>query len=239
MHEIGDLLVDLQTRCDRYGIPLESFLREKLQELDERGRTLATPSIAWYRDNATDYPKYLSQAFARQITPEEASGPTSYIEMLKKRINIEGREELASDLALKQNLLDEARGRCKSCGFVLTVSTMRVDHVVPLAEGGSNLRGNLQALCEPCNQGKADYVSSTILGAARPWFERRSDVLYGAVHLTRAKRFCVLLRDGNRCTICERDSSHTELVIVQRVPASAGGLPVYDNLRVVCSTCSD
>lgn len=43
------------------------------------------------------------------------------------------------------------------------VGSERVDHIVPLSEGGSNGRSNLQGLCEPCH----DVKSAAERAAAR------------------------------------------------------------------------
>ena len=52
---------------------------------------------------------------------------------------------------------------CAHCG---TASNLTIDHIIPLAKGGTNEVHNLQMLCEPCNAGKADshpYMTADIL----------------------------------------------------------------------------
>ena len=44
------------------------------------------------------------------------------------------------------------RGMCAYCKA--KISTYHVDHIIPLASGGSNDKHNIQLLCPPCNQGK-------------------------------------------------------------------------------------
>jgi 5-methylcytosine-specific restriction endonuclease McrA len=46
--------------------------------------------------------------------------------------------------------------RCAGCDRVFPYEALTLDHVVPVAKGGSNHRSNLQTMCEPCNQAKAD-----------------------------------------------------------------------------------
>lgn len=55
--------------------------------------------------------------------------------------------------------------RCAYCRANLKRVKKHVDHIKPLALGGSNGRGNLQYLCAPCNQSKSakdpvDYAKS-------------------------------------------------------------------------------
>lgn len=42
---------------------------------------------------------------------------------------------------------------CMQLGLV-TLATQR-DHIIPLAEGGSDDRGNEQGLCDPCHEAKS------------------------------------------------------------------------------------
>jgi 5-methylcytosine-specific restriction enzyme A len=49
--------------------------------------------------------------------------------------------------AIRKRVLAE-RPRCESCGALAT----DVDHIVPLAEGGTHERSNLRGLCRSCHR---------------------------------------------------------------------------------------
>lgn len=229
----------LSEKCLGAGLDPSAFLREKLVELQERKRILVTPARSWYRDNALKYDSLAEKLLARPLRDDERrvskSGLASLVE---RRLNPEEREQLAADSGLKQRLLDEAGGRCNVCGKELKLKTMEIDHRLPLAEGGSNDSLNLQALCRQCNQGKADYFEETAFAAARPWWERRGELVDGSVSLTDLKRYCALIRAGKRCQQCGTGPQHAELRVVLRVTSNEGGQPVFDNLIAVCPTCS-
>jgi hypothetical protein len=46
--------------------------------------------------------------------------------------------------------------RCKYCGDDSGTASLQVDHVIPVASGGSNSRENLITACQDCNGGKSD-----------------------------------------------------------------------------------
>jgi 5-methylcytosine-specific restriction enzyme A len=52
--------------------------------------------------------------------------------------------------------------QCQSCG---RSSKLTIDHIIPLAKGGSNDISNLQTLCTSCNSQKKHYFD--------PRFDRR------------------------------------------------------------------
>lgn len=63
----------------------------------------------------------------------------------------EGRHTAADVLAL----YDRQKGKCATCKCVVTLDNKHVDHIKPLARGGSNWPQNLQILCSPCNLRKS------------------------------------------------------------------------------------
>lgn len=48
--------------------------------------------------------------------------------------------------------------QCKSCGKSQQETTLNIDHIIPLALGGSNDLSNLQTLCVTCNSKKKHYL---------------------------------------------------------------------------------
>ncbi len=55
---------------------------------------------------------------------------------------------------LRESLSREQRGRCVYCRAKLRIS--HIDHIVPVAQGGTNDKANLQLLCAGCNLRKSD-----------------------------------------------------------------------------------
>jgi len=57
----------------------------------------------------------------------------------------------------KEALLEEQEYKCAndSCGLSINLSTSNCDHIIPLANGGTNEPENLQMLCIPCHKEKS------------------------------------------------------------------------------------
>ena len=68
----------------------------------------------------------------------------------RARAKASGGKHTDADIAA---ILDLQKGRCAYCR--IKFGKYQVDHIIPLARGGSNDRTNLQALCTPCNQAKS------------------------------------------------------------------------------------
>lgn len=45
--------------------------------------------------------------------------------------------------------------RCRECGATNKQTRLHIDHIIPVAKGGTNDLSNLQTLCEECNVAKA------------------------------------------------------------------------------------
>lgn len=56
---------------------------------------------------------------------------------------------------LRTFVLERDGFRCRRCGCGPSDGRLVIDHIVPVAAGGTGDAKNLQVLCEPCNAGKA------------------------------------------------------------------------------------
>ena len=59
---------------------------------------------------------------------------------------------------LRARILERDGFRCRRCGNGPRDARLVVDHITPVALGGETVDTNMQTLCEPCNQGKADRL---------------------------------------------------------------------------------
>ena len=68
------------------------------------------------------------------------------------------RQTALGDLSgtLRYQVLTRAGFRCELCGVPADEQALHVDHIIPRARGGQDLRENLQALCWRCNGNKGD-----------------------------------------------------------------------------------
>jgi 5-methylcytosine-specific restriction protein A len=57
-------------------------------------------------------------------------------------------------LQRKREALLAREYQCRTCGKVLTLDTLIRDHIIPLAEGGSDEDSNIQPLCASCSDAK-------------------------------------------------------------------------------------
>jgi 5-methylcytosine-specific restriction enzyme A len=58
---------------------------------------------------------------------------------------------------LRVQVLARDNYRCLMCGRSKDVIPLQVDHVIPVAEGGTDELSNLATLCQPCNNGKSAF----------------------------------------------------------------------------------
>ena len=79
-----------------------------------------------------------------------------------ERVRVNNRNRRALVAIRGRHTVDDVRaifraqkGRCAYCSVPLKGGKFHVDHIAPLARGGSNGRRNLQILCAPCNQSKS------------------------------------------------------------------------------------
>lgn len=58
--------------------------------------------------------------------------------------------------SVRAHVMERDKFRCRRCGAGPDQERLEVDHIVPVARGGTSARSNLQTLCSVCNAGKGD-----------------------------------------------------------------------------------
>ncbi|MDL2271251.1 HNH endonuclease, partial [Methanobrevibacter sp. OttesenSCG-928-I08] len=59
---------------------------------------------------------------------------------------------------IRHDVLVKYDYRCAECGTSKENAELEIDHIIPVAKGGSNDIDNLQVLCRDCNRGKSDKI---------------------------------------------------------------------------------
>ncbi|WP_019507218.1 HNH endonuclease [Pleurocapsa sp. PCC 7319] len=62
--------------------------------------------------------------------------------------------------SVKKYVLQRDNYQCQSCGKKNAETQLHIDHIISLANGGSNDISNLQVLCSRCNQKKKHHFDS-------------------------------------------------------------------------------
>ncbi|MGW6578921.1 HNH endonuclease [Streptomyces globisporus] len=72
---------------------------------------------------------------------------------------------MAVSKRLRYEILRRDKHACRYCGATAPDVPLRVDHVIPVALGGSDAPENLVAACEPCNSGKTSTIEGRVPAA--------------------------------------------------------------------------
>lgn len=104
--------------------------------------------IGWAKKNPEKHLEHCRRA-AEKFDRDKRNSITRNYRAKKRKA---GGTHTAADIA---EILKLQRGRCAYCRKRLR-GTYHVDHIVPVALGGTNDRRNLQITCATCNQNKND-----------------------------------------------------------------------------------
>jgi len=55
----------------------------------------------------------------------------------------------------RSKVFEKSQWRCVKCGREVRLT---IDHRIPKSKGGTDNLSNLQSMCDPCNQEKADKL---------------------------------------------------------------------------------
>ena len=93
---------------------------------------------------------------------------------------------MAISKRLRYEILRRDNHACRYCGAVAPDVSLTVDHVIPVALGGTDDPSNLVTACEPCNSGKsATPADSAIVDDVAADALRWSAAMTRAAEITR------------------------------------------------------
>jgi 5-methylcytosine-specific restriction endonuclease McrA len=120
----------------------------KDREYYEKNKAVLLPKMAEY--NRRNWEAYLAKMRAwRKDNPEKVQ-----VWVRNRRAKLKGLNGSHTIDDIKA-LLEAQQGLCVYCRCDIRES-FQVDHIVPVAKGGSNDKSNLQLLCKTCNLDKRD-----------------------------------------------------------------------------------
>lgn len=101
---------------------------------------------------------------------------------------------MAVSKRLRFEILRRDGFRCRYCGVCAESAALRVDHVIPVALGGTDDPANLVTACEPCNTGKSSIAPDAPIVA---------DVAADALRWARAMAIAAETRAAQRSVLAE------------------------------------
>jgi 5-methylcytosine-specific restriction endonuclease McrA len=128
--------------------------RDRRNEVSRSWRRRNKPKIhaiarKWYEgDPARVAARKMRHARWRRLNPDKAA----VIERRRRAREAAADGDHTVEDVLR--ILEMQRWSCAYCPKDLRKAKPHIDHIIPLARGGSNDRANLQALCQPCNNRK-------------------------------------------------------------------------------------
>ena len=72
-------------------------------------------------------------------------------------------ERKVFSMEMRNNVYEKTKGKCALCGKFVRFDLFTIDHIIPLAKGGTNDIENLQCTCKHCNAMKQDFSEKEFL----------------------------------------------------------------------------
>lgn len=144
--------------CERNRDAVRERARQSRNQDPEPSRVR---SRAWYQHNVTEQ-RRRSVEYRHKNLEERREYSRSYNKRNRPRLAVHASNRRAKKkgnggrhtVGDVEQIFKAQHGKCACCRTKLTTSR-HVDHITPLARGGTDDRRNLQILCAPCNQSKS------------------------------------------------------------------------------------
>jgi 5-methylcytosine-specific restriction endonuclease McrA len=141
----------INTRISNYRLKNKDIRSEQSAKYREKNKEkIALQKADYYRANKEKI--RARNAEYKSKNPEKFS---VYLRNRRARVKEAEGSHTAADV---RAIFERQRGLCASCGAKLLKSgagKYHVDHIMPIAKGGTNWPENLQCLCPTCNRSKS------------------------------------------------------------------------------------
>lgn len=75
---------------------------------------------------------------------------------------------------IRRSLYHRDGGKCGYCDEKLPFADSTMDHIIPVARGGTSDKGNLITACLPCNADKGNKLNGISWTRLAPWETKRA-----------------------------------------------------------------
>lgn len=133
---------------------------------------------------------------------------------------------------LREKVRQTAQYRCGFCLFqeCYSLSVFQIDHIIPVAQGGTNNEENLWLVCEPCNRAKSDKLEGfdSVADSTVSLFNPRTQIW--SDHFDWSDNFTKIIgkTPTGRVTVSELNLNKERLVRIRANWVSVGWHPPKD-----------
>lgn len=153
---MGYVLMNTSGDVVYYTFLTETHAVERVTDISE---ATIFPTIAEAKQLLERAHKKLNGYKIKEIVDTKPTNPTSS--------NIVDCKDLSKRIIFPQNVrvkvYNASEGRCCLCGKFIPYDEFTIDHIIPLAKGGTNHENNLQCCCMECNRMKQDLLQHEFL----------------------------------------------------------------------------
>ena len=99
-------------------------------------------------------------------------------------------ERKVFSMEMRNNVYEKTKGKCALCGKFVRFDLFTIDHIIPLAKGGTNDIENLQCTCKHCNAMKQDLSEKEFLDKMIKILAYQSKKKANRVYKKKIKKLC-------------------------------------------------
>lgn len=134
---------------------LEQATRFSTQEEAQKLRKYASKKLKNFKIHSIEKAVDPAPEEAKEDVAEKVPEKKAAVKMTSQRRCFSQNERTA--------VYNKSEGRCAICGKFVPFESFTVDHIIPLAKGGSNDMSNLQCACKTCNRIKQDILPQDLM----------------------------------------------------------------------------